>query len=373
LTARGAVALGLTPVSAVAGFLLGAEELVLLAVAIAVYLAVGLVQCAVRLQRAAGAWRLTVALESTDVPRRSPSLLTLRISAQGSGSTVPVRVEDPTERWELAGPSDPTALVSPRPPGPASAVHLPALTDGGSVTLGFNVPTEHRGIFTMTGVHLWCFDGLALFAGLVATGPSATVTVLPLPLPVNIGADLLQGALMADELPTPRAHRQRQDLGDFAGLRPYVPGDRLRLLYWPALARTGDLMVRDFEDTTSRRFCLVADVRPHLGRRGAEAVLAAAASAGLQALDAGAVVEFSTTDGQRFAVGPGPHAALGLLRQLAAIVVEPPAAPRRGAAGSPGAAPSLPAFQSRPVVLTTAGGANSLPGALGGGSVVVVA
>jgi uncharacterized protein (DUF58 family) len=276
-------------------------------------------------------------------------------------------VEDPTERWEPATPSRPAILLPPQPPGPADAVHLPALTDGGSVTLRFNVPTEHRGIFTMTGVHLWCFDGLALFAGLVATGPSATVTVLPLPLPVEISPDLLQGALMTDEAPNPRAQRQRQDLGDFAGLRPYVPGDRLRLLYWPALARTGDLMVRHFEDTTSRRFCLLADVRPHLGRRGVEAVLAAAASAGLQALDAGTSVEFATTDGQRFAVGPGPHAALGLLRELAAIVVEQPLRP--GPAGQPG----LPAWPGRPVVLTTAGGANSLPESLGGGPVVVVA
>ena len=94
------------------------------------------------------------------------------------------------------------------------------------------------------------------------------------------------------------ARRGHDSLGDFSGIRPYIPGDRLRLLYWPALARRGELMVRDFEDSGSHRVQVVADVRPLLGASGCESVLATAAGVGLQALARGSVVELSTTAGR---------------------------------------------------------------------------
>jgi uncharacterized protein (DUF58 family) len=336
---------------------------------VATFLVVGFVQCAARLPATGDSWRLGVQLDSADIACGTPSFFTVRLDATGRGGAVPVRLGDPTEDWVAAG--SPEGSISA--PGPAQSVSLPALGDSGSVTLRFAIPTRQRGIFGLSGVHLWCSDGLALFVGLVASGPGATVTVVPVPTAVEVHADLLRGTLISDEtaVHTPRQRRSRQDLGDFAGLRPYVPGDRLRLLYWPSLARTGDLMVRDFEDTGSRRVYLLADVRPHLGRRGVEAVLAAAAGAGLQALGTGAVVEFASTGGQRFAVGPGPHAEVALLRELAAVEVAELPGPR-ARRGAPLPAVQMPRFPAPPLVVTTSGGANSLPGAIGTGPVLVV-
>jgi uncharacterized protein (DUF58 family) len=366
------LAVVLAPVSVGAGFAFGAEELVLLGIAVAAFLVVGFVQCAVRLRSAGGAWRLGVQLESTDIACGSASRLTVRAEATGRGGAVPVRLGDPTDSWVALGDDNPPA-DQPGPPGPAQSVSLPAVGDGGSVSLRFPIPTQQRGIFGLPGVSLWCCDSLALFVGSVAGGPGATVTVVPVPTDAGIPTDLLRGVMVADEAPlaTPRQHRSRQDLGDFAGLRPYVPGDRLRLLYWPSLARTGDLMVRDFEDTGSRRVYLLADVRPHLGHRGAEAVLAAAAGAGVQALRTGALVEFASTGGHRFAVGPGPHAEVALLRELAAVDVAPPLEARARRAAPP--IPTfLPTFPTPPLVLTTSGGAHSLPAAVAASHVVVV-
>ena len=363
------MAIVLAPASIGAGFAFGAEELVLLGLAVATFWVVGFVQCAARLRAAGDSWRLGVQLDSADIACGSPSFLTVRIDATGRGGAVPVRLGDPTDSWAEANSS----ARSPSAPGPAQSVSLPALRDSGSVTLRFAIPTQQRGIFGLSGVHLWCGDSLALFVALVASGPGATVTVVPVPTAVEVNADLLRGTLISDDalVDTQRQRRSRQDLGDFAGLRPYVPGDRLRLLYWPSLARTGDLMVRDFEDTGSRRVYLLADVRPHLGRRGVEAVLAAAAGAGLRALDTGALVEFASTGGQRFAVGPGPHAEVMFLRELAAVEVAELPGPRARRAGLPPAV-QLPHFPVPPLVLTTPGGANSLPAAVGTGPVVVV-
>ena len=93
----------------------------------------------------------------------------------------------------------------------------------------------------------------------------------------------------------------------------------MKLLYWPALARSGELMVRDFEDSGPPRVHIVADVRPLVGEPGSERVLATVAGLGLQVLAQGSVVELSTTAGERMAIGPGPVGAASLLRAIASI------------------------------------------------------
>ncbi|HEY1829663.1 MAG TPA: DUF58 domain-containing protein [Acidimicrobiales bacterium] len=367
MTGRGLLALGLAPLSALAGVLLGAEELVLLAVALGAFLAVGLVQCAGRAGRATGHWRLVVHLDSADVRRGTATALSVVAMAGGRAGRVPVRLEDPSEAWERMrsspGPPGPTA---PRWSGPGHSLSLPRLAEGGSVTMRFNAPTAQRGVFRLPGVTLWCADALGLFAVPVAQGPGAAITVLPIPEAVPVPRQLLLGQPWGDEAPETvvRQARIRQDLGDFAGLRAYVPGDRLRLIYWPALARTGDLLVRDFEDTSPRRVHLVADVRPHLGHRGIEAVLAAVAAVGLEALAAGSTVELVTSVSLPVALSPGPAAELAWLRLLASLDTEP-TGPRGGGAANPAAG------RSHQLVVTTPGGANSLAGILRSGYLVV--
>jgi uncharacterized protein (DUF58 family) len=375
LTGRGAIALGLVPISTVAGLLLGAEELVLLGIAAATLLVVGLVQCTSRLARARGKWRIEVQLTTADVPCGLPSTFTLTLSTSGGAGSVPVRLTEPTSGWEdVTGGSVASLPAAPKAPNPALTVPIPAVVDDGTVTLRFPNPTERRGVFRWRGASLWCFDGLALFSGLVGVGPSATITVLPTPADVDLSAHLLGGRGEDEqiELLTPRAPRRQHNLGDFAGLRTYVPGDRLRLLYWPALARSGELLVRDFDDTSSRRLHLLADVRSHLGVRGAESVLATTASAGLAALAAGTIVEFSTTAGDSVAVGPGPQGDLALLRAIAAVALVRPREPRRRRAHSPHVtAVSSESFARADLVITTPGGANSLPAALRHGHLVI--
>lgn len=74
------------------------------------------------------------------------------------------------------------------------------------------------------------------------------------------------------------AHRHRrmgQSL-EFRDFRPYVPGDDIRSMDWPATLRSGSRIVRSFEAEERRRLILLVDCRPamHLPE-GAEKIAVA--------------------------------------------------------------------------------------------------
>jgi uncharacterized protein (DUF58 family) len=85
LTTRGALALALVPVSALAGALLGAEELVLVSVALLSLILCGLLQSAHRAAVARGRWRVTVGLASSDAEVGSAVRMTITLGAAGHG------------------------------------------------------------------------------------------------------------------------------------------------------------------------------------------------------------------------------------------------------------------------------------------------
>lgn len=371
LTTRGVIALAVTPVSALAGALLGAEELVLLSIALCLLLGAGLVQCAYRADRDRDVWRVGVALAASDV--EVGGLLTVRVTVTASdrGGTAPVWLEAPERDWEHAG-----AVAGRRPlPNPALVRRVAPLESGATASFSSVAPTWSRGVFTLPPLRLWCVDSFGLMARVVASGPRATVTVYPAPISVDLDEDLLRGETGAEESQslTSVARPGRDSLGDFSGIRPYIPGDRLRLLYWPALARHDELMVRDFEDSGSHRVRVVADIRALIGAAGCESVLATVAGVGLAALALGSVVELSTTAGERMAIGPGPHGPLALLRAVANIEVATPASKgrRRRARAPEPAERVLPPSVGTQLVVTTEEGARTMAGPFGSAHLVI--
>ena len=393
LTTRGVVALAVAPVSALAGTLLGAEELVLLAIALCLLLAAGLVQCASRAGRDLDVWRVGVDLAASDV--EVGGLLTVRVivGASDHGGTAPVWLEAPERGWEPAG-----ATAGRRPlPNPSLAQRVPPLEGGATVSFSSVAPTWNRGVFSLPPLRLWCVDSFGLVARVVASGPRATVTVYPAPIGVDLDEDLLRGETGAEESQslTSAVRRGHDSLGDFSGIRPYIPGDRLRLLYWPALALHDELMVRDFEDSGSHRVRVVADIRRLIGPAGWESVLATAAGVGLAALDRGSMVELSTTAGERMAIEPGPHGPLALLRAVAHIEIAAPVASKRlrrrawgagrarggrgagggrgvrGAWGTEPAERDLPPPAGTQLVVTTEEGARTMAGPFGSAHLVI--
>jgi uncharacterized protein (DUF58 family) len=65
-----------------------------------------------------------------------------------------------------------------------------------------------------------------------------------------------------------RSHPQRHPTAraEFHGLRPFRPGDSPRSVHWRTSARTGELMVREYEDFTGQNLVLIFD--PSLPRGG---------------------------------------------------------------------------------------------------------
>jgi uncharacterized protein (DUF58 family) len=122
----------------------------------------------------------------------------------------------------------------PVDPAPVPAWALPRTH--GPVALPFRLRAQAWGRHELC--HLWVqarrWGGLLVWEGKVAIGPD--LRVLPAPMRLNRLLRPLEPRTVAG------AHlsRQRGSGTDFAELRPYVPGDRLRDLSWAASARAGE-------------------------------------------------------------------------------------------------------------------------------------
>jgi uncharacterized protein (DUF58 family) len=72
---------------------------------------------------------------------------------------------------------------------------------------------------------------------------------------------------------------------DYLGIREYRPGDSMRHVHWPSTARTGVVMVREFEEEQTRRLAIVIDASFDAGEEWTplDRACAAAASVALAA------------------------------------------------------------------------------------------
>jgi uncharacterized protein (DUF58 family) len=121
--------------------------------------------------------------------------------------------------------------------------------------------------------------------------------VVDLPHPVHIGprAEPMEGARFPD-----RGAVQSND-EIVRGTRPWVPGDPLRSVHWPSVARTGTLTVRELEPPPAPRLVVSADLGE--GGPAGESVAGRAAWLAREGLRRGLAVELVTVerDGPRSA------------------------------------------------------------------------
>ncbi len=376
LTPRGIGALAAAVVLAVVGGLTGTEEFVLAALALAVLLVGGAVQATARHRRSAGL-SVTVTLGRSIVPVGVPVDVTVVVA----GAVGPVRVEDPDRCWA-------DGAVPRTGRSAAESLDVPAPSSDPPWSLVRSAPTTRRGIHTVRGPRAFVMDSYRLVACPLGHGPSASLTVHPVPLVVPVDPSLLIGHPGSEETTTPSARGPRDGGGELAGVRPYQAGDRLRLLHWPAMARTGELMVRDFEAAGPRQVTVVVDTRVGLGDLAVERSVAAAAGVGLEILGRGAQLDLWTIDGHHLVVAPGAGAAAVLLGGLAALPTgdrpgwSDPRGPwgrrRRGGADPSHRPPDAPtgaagaSWADVALVITCADGTASLPVSLGHAARVVV-
>ncbi len=405
LSTRGVVlALGASA-AAVAGLVCGVEEFVFLAMAVGVLLAFGALSAWHRQRLSSRALRLVMRVPVAEVTARQSAVVELTVTNLGPHRQPPVLVEASRGHWSVSHPglgegslagarrshaSGTGAQTSrtgahrqgtgadgwwlggggSRPSrrqraqdrrAVAVARRLPDLRPGADVTLSISVPTTTRGLLTLSDIGLWCEDPFRLVARRVTVAPPAHVIVFPVPADVTVerasGAHP-GGRERSSTLGTPNALS-----GDeLNGLRPYAPGDRLTRLHWPSLARSGELVVRDFVEPQAGSLTLLVDLRPSAHSvDSVESTIARAAGYGVAALAQGLTVELCTSTGDRVVVAPGPAGHLAMLRAMALLgPANPPAAVARRWGNRPtgGAVWATGSVQGAEVVLvTTATGA----------------
>lgn len=151
---------------------------------------------------------------------------------------------------------------------------LPAVAAGGSTRGGYRLPTTRRGVTTVGPVHIVRDDPLGLVRRARQVGGTETLWVYPRihplsPLPAGRQRDL--------EGPT---HDGASGSITFHTLREYVVGDDLRLVHWRSTARTGTLMVRQQADPSRPQADLVLDTNrlAYLDEESFESAVEAVAS-----------------------------------------------------------------------------------------------
>jgi uncharacterized protein (DUF58 family) len=401
-TSRGLTFLAVAAALGIGGRIAGVEEFVLLAVALGVLLAVGPIVLWHRAERSTGTVAIELLPSSHEVSVGADAFVTLIVRNIGSRTSAPMRLEGSRDVWRVTRPGfrsraasttdrraiSPDSEASTQARGGqrrergwrgrvARAVKVPALGPGERAQIDVEVPTDRRGVLTLAGLRLWCLDAFELFAYELAVSAEASIVVVPAATPpIEVVRGVLQPASRLHWSPPPSGEATGGPGFDLSGLRPYVPGDRLRLLHWPTLARTGELVVRDFEGSGSDAVTVVMDDRAGvISERDFESIVRATAGIGEEATRAGLGMDLRTPGGVSVDMQAGPLLRKAMLRLLATVDLM---ASRSNAAqvGTLGLRRSedgsdLMAEKLR-IVVTSAEGAGSLPDLLKRSSTVVV-
>lgn len=230
------------------------------------------------------------------------------------------------QRWRLSHPGlsrlpPPSIRRHARPRGRLRGAlgRLPSGTTatlvapGGRWETSLAVPTDARGVLSLEPVVVWCTSFAGLLCWPLRCPAAARVVVLPRPSALSLGTSRPPAPRVADG-PVPADHGGPGG-DEFEGLRPYVAGDRLSRLHWPAAAQGGPMLVRHFVEMPPSVLELVVDTRPWK----IEESVCEAAALGLAELGRGGTVSVHTAEGDGLVVAPGPQARLGLLRGLAVV------------------------------------------------------
>jgi uncharacterized protein (DUF58 family) len=346
----------------------GDAALLLLLVVVAVPLASAPVVALRRARRAAGV-EVHLMIAPPLVPVGGASGLLVQLTAAGGADVPPVSLERPADHWTRGAPRA-RASVSAQPvlppvvaPDVGRLLRWDRVRSGEGAFSTVPLPTRRRGIFTVGPLRLWVHDPFALCGVPAATSKPVTLVVHPLAVTGATPPAARPGSRGSTEYSDGPAGVHTDDPGgEWNGLRPYEPGDRLHLLSWQAEARFGALLVHDFRPDSEEVVTIVLDDRAGVHRRGAfEHALGVVY--GLAAASEGRTTDYdvSTLSGRRVHGSTTPEGLVVLLTFLA------DAQPTRGAHR-----PAPPSVPGGALVVTTPTAAPSLSPSVDRGALVVV-
>lgn len=156
---------------------------------------------------------------------------------------------------------------------PGASLLAAPLERGGRSSAAYALPTTRRGVLEVGPLTVELTDAFGLARSKVTAVGRTTVTVYPriveMSAPPRTGGADLHGL---------RSRGLHNEGDEFHSLRPYVVGDDLRRVHWPATARRDDLVVRQLDRHRHGRTTVLLETRPalHVGPSFETAVVAAA-------------------------------------------------------------------------------------------------
>jgi uncharacterized protein (DUF58 family) len=165
--------------------------------------------------------------------------------------------------------------------GGLAAFPLPRLAPGGTHDDIFVIPTQRRCVLVVGPVRSVRGDALGLVRREVRWTEPVDLFVHPRTVPLSGAA----AGFMKDLEGRPTREISASDVS-FHALREYVVGDDRRHVHWKSTARTGQLMVRQFEETRRSHLAVALSSNPvdYLDPEEFELAVSVAASLGVQAL-----------------------------------------------------------------------------------------
>ncbi|MCB0961019.1 MAG: DUF58 domain-containing protein [Acidimicrobiales bacterium] len=214
------------------------------------------------------------------------------------------------------------ALVDPVSSTVGARLSVGPLAPDAAEVVGYRLPTGRRGVLHLGPLRLELVDPFGLARRPLAEGDRLDVTVLPAieevePAPVGPGGRA-EGAGGGRRIATQTPN------DDLVSLRPYVVGDDLRRVHWPASARADDLLVRRDEERWQGHLTLVLDVDPAaMGAAAFEQAVSAAASIVHHVAESGDRVRLVASDGYDSGMVDARRAEGALLEHLAHLAQAP--------------------------------------------------
>ena len=133
---------------------------------------------------------------------------------------------------------------------------VPRLEPGQGHDELFTIPTQRRAVLTMGPVRSVRQDPLDLLRREQAWTDPEQLYVHPR----TVRLDNPSTGFLRDLEGSPTKDLANDDVS-FHALREYVPGDDLRHVHWRSTARTGTLMIRQFEETRRSQFVIMLETR----------------------------------------------------------------------------------------------------------------